>query len=78
MTQTDGPGAVDWKRRLGRKVSVRFRIHGDPEHPFSEAIGVVSSVSHADGMEIVTIVDRRGGSTEIPAPDLLASKLFPL
>jgi hypothetical protein len=78
MSQQDEPGAIDWKQRLGRKVSVRFRIHDDPEHPFSEAIGVVSSVADAGGNEVVTIVDRRGGVTEIPAPDLLASKLFPL
>jgi hypothetical protein len=69
---------LDWTQRLGRKVSVRFRIHDDAEHPFSEAIGVVSSVTKEDGTEIVTIVDRRGGITKVPAPDLLASKLFPL
>jgi hypothetical protein len=78
MAPEDEPGAVDWKQRLGRKVSVRFRIHGDPAHPFSEAVGVVSSVTKEHGAEVVTIVDRRGGITEVPAPDLLASKLFPL
>ena len=78
MTRPGEPAPVDWKQRLGRKVSVRFRIHDDPEHPFSEAIGVVSSVTDTDGTEIVTIVDRRGVSTHIPARDLLASKLFPL
>ncbi|MEA2507281.1 MAG: hypothetical protein QOH48_1899 [Actinomycetota bacterium] len=68
----------DWSDRLGRKVSVRFRIHGDPDHPFSEAVGVVASVSSEGGSEIVTIINRRGGAITIPAPDLLAVKLFPL
>jgi hypothetical protein len=76
---TQGAGFQEnWRERLGRKVSVRYRLHGDPEHPFSEAIGVVASVTSVDGTDTITIVNRRGVTTEIRAPDLLAAKVFPL
>jgi hypothetical protein len=67
-----------WKQRLGRKVSVRYRLHGDQRCPFSEAIGVVSSVTSEEGIETVTIINRRGVAVAIPAPDLVAVKVFPL
>ena len=54
----DGAG-TGWTDRLGRKVSVRYRLHGDPEHPFSEAVGVVASVTADGDTEIVTLIDRR-------------------
>ena len=67
----------DWKPHLGRKVSIRYRLHGD-DHPFSEAIGVVAEVSEGeDGTEIVTILTRRGDSRRIGSEDILAAKLFP-
>jgi hypothetical protein len=78
VTQEAAGTEVNWRERLGRKVSVRYRLHGDPEHPFSEAIGVVASVTRIGGTDTVTIVNRRGITIEIPAPDLLAAKLFPL
>jgi hypothetical protein len=79
MTPEDRPQpAGDWSDRLGRKVSIRYRIHDDPDHPFSEAVGVVASVTSEGGAETVTIINRRGGRIPIPAPDLLAVKLFPL
>jgi hypothetical protein len=69
---------VDWSEQLGRKVSVRYRLHGDPIHPFSEAVGVVASVATDRDAQVVTIIDRRGKAIAIPAPDLLAVKVFPL
>jgi hypothetical protein len=69
---------MDWPGRLGRKVAVRYRLHGDPLHPFSEAVGVVAAVTADGGAEVVTIIDRRGKAISIPAPDLLAVKVFPL
>jgi hypothetical protein len=73
------PGtALDWNGHLGRKVSVRYRLHGDPIHPFSEAVGVVASVTADGAAEVVTVIDRRGKAIAIPAPDLLAVKVFPL
>jgi hypothetical protein len=79
MSPQEGPrGQVQWRHHLGRKVSVRYRLYSDPEHPFSEAVGVVASVSRVAGTDTITIVNRRGEATHIPAPDLLAAKIFPL
>jgi hypothetical protein len=65
--------ATEWNRLLGRKVSVRYRLHDDPDHPFSEAIGVVMSVED----DIVQIVTKRGETRSVPIDDVLASKVFP-
>ena len=68
----------EWKPHLGRKVSVRYRLHSG-DHPFSEAIGVVSDVAEdEDGAEIITILTRRGESRRIGSQDILAAKLFPV
>lgn len=63
----------DWKPLLGRKVSIRYRLHNDPEHPFSEAIGIVQSV-HGQRIEIT---NRRGQIAAIDTSDVLAAKIFP-
>ena len=67
----------EWKTLLGRKVSIRYRLHGDPEHPFSEAIGVVMSVAGSDRGEQITIVTRRGAEIVLGAEDVIAKKTFP-
>jgi hypothetical protein len=77
-TPSPGQSAAGWTDRLGRKVSLRYRLHGDPAHPFSEAVGVVASISLEAPAEIVTIIDRRGRPVEIPVSDVLAVKVFPL
>ena len=64
---------MKWEELLGRKVSVRYRLHDDPAHPFSEAIGVVMSVED----DIVSIVNKRGETRSFPIADVLASKVFP-
>jgi hypothetical protein len=61
---------------LGRKISIRYALSGDPEHPFSEAIGVVSAVSQ-DEQPNITIMSRDGISTELRASDVLQGKVFP-
>ena len=66
-----------WKSLLGRKVSIRFRLRGDPEHPFSEAIGVVMAVDPSDGDERIKILTRRGDEVVVAASDVLARKTFP-
>jgi hypothetical protein len=58
---------------LGRKVSIRYRTKGDPAHPFSEAIGLVQSVSDTD---VVTIVGRRGKVIEVPIGAFIAGKVW--
>jgi hypothetical protein len=63
-----------WKGLIGRKVSVRFRLPSDIEHPFSEAIGMVASVG--DG--VVSVVNRRGEMSVFAIDDVLAGKAWPV
>ncbi len=68
----------DWKPHLGRKVSLRYRLH-DSEHPFSEAIGVVASVrTEASGVQVLDVLTRSGETRSVPIDDIVASKLFPV
>ena len=67
----------DWKKALGRKVSVRFRLRDDPEHPFSEAIGYVQAVTPAHPDAVVSIVNKRGEITRFALGDVEAAKLVP-
>lgn len=70
--------AQELKQNLGRKVSIRYRIHDDAAHPFSEAIGMIQSVdTDADGDEVMEIVNRRGEVSTVPIKDIEAAKLFP-
>ena len=66
-----------WHALLGRKISIRYALAGDPEHPFSEAIGVISSVSEGD-QPTITILGRDGKMVEVDAPSVLQGKVFPL
>ena len=59
-------------------MSLRYRTHDDPEHPFSEAIGVVQSVDGSGDATRISIVNRRGSVTEVPIVDIEAAKAFPL
>ncbi|MDQ5814920.1 MAG: hypothetical protein M3516_01305 [Actinomycetota bacterium] len=67
-----------WRRYLGRKVSLRYRLHDDDSaHPFSEAIGMVASVRSESGSRAeIHIVNRRGASSTIPLEDIVAAKVF--
>ncbi|MDQ4095115.1 MAG: hypothetical protein M3174_02785 [Actinomycetota bacterium] len=67
---------MDWKKALGRKVSLRYRLHDDPEHRFSEAIGFVQSVGENDGRTTVSIVNKRGETTVVALADIEAAKVF--
>ena len=65
-----------WKPFLGRKVSIRFRLHDDAGHRFSEAIGVVMKVADSERGERVTLVTKRGETVEVSSDDVLAAKAF--
>ncbi|MDQ3963941.1 MAG: hypothetical protein M3277_08550 [Actinomycetota bacterium] len=67
------PRPEDWTAYLGRKISIRLRLHGDPEHPFSEAIGVVSRVSGTD----LSILNKKGETVTVAFDDVIAGKVFP-
>jgi hypothetical protein len=67
----------DWKVFLGRKVSIRFQLEDDPRHEFSEAIGVIQSVTDADDGQRIEIVKRRGQVVSVSARHILAAKMWP-
>lgn len=67
---------ADWVQLLGRKVSIRYRLH-DSHHAFSEAIGVVQSVTPpGDDVARVTVVNRRGEARSVPIEDIVSAKVF--
>ena len=67
----------DWRPLLGRKVSIRYRLHGDPDVALSEAIGVVQSVTgSASGDEHIAILNRKGEVRSVPVVDILAGKVW--
>jgi ribosome maturation factor RimP len=69
----------EWSEHLGRKISIRYKLHDDPAHGFSEAIGVVQSVRPNDaGVSELGILTRRGQTKFVPIDDVLAAKLFPV
>jgi hypothetical protein len=64
-----------WRALLGRKVSLRYRLHGDSEHPFSEAVGMVSFVGPGEGDRVVIrVVNRRGETVSAGLEDVLAAR----
>ena len=66
-----------WRRYLGRKVSLRYRLHDDAEHPFSEAIGMVASVrDEPGGPAEIDVVNRRGVASTVPLNDVMVAKVF--
>ena len=67
----------DWRLLIGRRVSVRYALRGDPEHPFSEAVGTVGSVEGEGRRSTITIFTKRGDRIVIRAGDVLAAKVFP-
>ena len=73
---SENPSDPSWPSLLGRKVSLRYRLHDDPDHPFSEAIGVVLSVHPSGSDEVVSLMDRKGRTIEIAASDVVARKVF--
>jgi hypothetical protein len=73
----EGASEATWRSLLGRKVSIRYRLESDPQHPVSEAIGIVMSVKPDEsGAASVTIVNRRGEEVTISIEDVLAGKAW--
>jgi hypothetical protein len=65
-----------WRALLGRKISIRYALAGDPEHPFSEAIGVISALSEG-AHPTITILGRDGKKVEVATSSILQGKVFP-
>lgn len=55
-----------------------FRIEGDPEHPFSEAVGVLGRIEgdHSSGSGILEVVRRDGGTVRVHQEAVVALKLL--
>lgn len=70
----EATSAAYWRTRLGRKVSLRFQLHDDASHPFSEAIGMVASVEEGENPVLVSVVNRRGETTTFSTADVIAAK----
>ena len=69
----------DFRPYLGRKISIRFRLDDDSGYPFSEAVGVVQSVTGSEeGKDLLSIRKRRGEVVSVPVASILAVKVFPL
>ncbi|CAN5883528.1 hypothetical protein BH23ACT12_BH23ACT12_21770 [soil metagenome] len=63
---------------LGERVSILFSIEGDPEHPFSEVVGVLMRVTDAEGPQACYSVVRRSGEVvEVRRDAVRALKLMP-
>ena len=67
---------ADWKRCLGRRVTLRYRLRDDSEHPFSEALGTVQSVSSDERDVVVSLVDKRGEVRAVRLNDIEAAKVM--
>jgi ribosome maturation factor RimP len=69
---------ADWRRCLGRKVSLRYRLPAPSDSPFSEAIGVVASVERTDSGPVVAILNKKGETKMVPIADIEVAKVFPI
>ena len=67
----------DWRRCLGRKASLRYRLPDSAESPFSEAFGVIASVAETDRGAGVSILTKRGETKVVPIADIEVAKVFP-
>ena len=76
MAEGSEPGPRRWKSILGLKVSVRFRLRDDPQHGYSEALGVVQAVHEAEGDEEVEVITRAGKVVSFAASDVTHVKVF--
>ncbi|MGH2772084.1 MAG: hypothetical protein ACRDIU_02955 [Actinomycetota bacterium] len=76
MEPTDPPRRLS-EENLGEKVSAYFRIHGDPEHPFSEVVGLLQAIDRSSGRTVYRITRRSGEVVEVPEADVLKLKMVP-
>jgi hypothetical protein len=77
LSEQEAHSEAVWRGLLGSRVSIRYRLHEDPAHPHSEAVGVVQSVElDASGVARLRIVNRRGELRDVPVQDVLAAKIL--
>jgi hypothetical protein len=67
------------EQRLGEKLSVLFRIEGDPEHPYSEVIGLLQRVTVDEaGARRLAVCRRDGSVVEVAEADVVRLKFIPI
>ena len=67
---------ADWRRCLGRRVTLRYRLRDESEHPFSEALGTLQSVTPGEGGVQISLVNRRGELLTLDLEDVENAKLM--
>ena len=73
----EGLDEAGWRTLLGRKISMRFHLHGAGA-PFSEAIGVVVGIVSEESGASVRVLSKRGEETKVAIDDVIAGKVFPV
>ena len=69
----------DLKGRLGEKISVLFRIEGDPDHPYSEVVGLLQRVAvDRSGARTLAVCRRDGSVVEVAEADVIRMKFIPI
>jgi hypothetical protein len=72
-------GDADLQRRLGEKISVLFRIEGDPDHPYSEVVGLLQRVAVSEsGARTLAVCRRDGSVVEVAEADVIRLKFIPV
>jgi len=72
-------GDPDLKGRLGEKISVLFRIEGDPDHPYSEVVGLLQRVAVSEsGARTLAVCRRDGSVVEVAETDVIRLKFVPI
>ena len=72
-------GDPDFKRRLGEKLSILFRIEGDPDHPYSEVVGLLQRVAvDQAGARTLAVCRRDGSVVEVAEADVIRMKFIPI
>lgn len=63
---------------LGEAVSVLYRIHGDPDYPFSEVTGLLQRIDRPPGAPpTYSVIRRTGEVVEFSEASVVKAKLLP-
>jgi hypothetical protein len=66
--------ADDFRKLLGRKLSLRYALRDDSGYSSTEAVGVLMEVKEDDR---ISVMDRRGKVHDVPIDLIEAAKVFP-
>jgi hypothetical protein len=67
------------EQHLGEKLSILFRIEGDPEHPYSEVVGLLQRVTVDEaGARTLAVCRRDGSVVEVAEADVVRLKFIPI